>query len=330
MILFQKATADELEAVERLLDGVERRYRKIIADWLATVKSEETISLVREALEAGRVEQVVEILNRVSSQISAPVHTAMTEVGTKESQALQPKISSFLKENDLPATVGVSFDPGNPRAAKLIREAAETVIIDLNESTRKTVFATLSEMQREGAGPAKMARAIQGNLGLTEKQLEAVANYRRLLEEGSKEALRRQQRDRRFDPSVRRAKERPLSQEQIDRMVESYKQTAIKNRAMTIARTESLSAVNTARLEAFRQSLETAGIDPNRAVKEWRSSRDSRVRDQHISLDGQRAMVDQPFIAPNGDSLLVPGDRTLGARPENVVNCRCNALYFVE
>lgn len=330
MILFQKATADELEAVERLLDGVERRYRRIIAEWLATVKSEETISLVREALEAGRVEQAIEIINGASDQFTAPIFEIMIGAAIFESRNLDPKISAYLIRNNMPMKAGVSFDPGNPRAAALIKEAAETFIIELDQNTRKTVYATLAEMQLAGAGPAEMARAIQGNLGLTEKQMEAVANYRRLLEEGSMEALRRQQRDRRFDPSVRRARERPLSQEQIDRMVESYKRTAIKNRAVTIARTESLSAINAARLEAFRQSLEKSGIDPNRAVKEWRSSRDNRVRDQHVNLDGQRTMVDQPFIAPNGDSLLVPGDRTLGARPENVVNCRCNALYFIE
>lgn len=330
MILFQKAVDDELQAVERLLDGVERRYRKIIADWLETVKSEETISAVLEALERGQVERAIEIINSGSKQFSAPIYEIMIGAAIFESRNLDSKIVAYLIENKLPASVGVSFDPGNPRASQLLKETAETFIVELDQSTRQTVYATLAEMQLAGASPTQMARAIQGNLGLTTRQLEAVNNYRRLLEEGSLEALDRQQRDRRFDPSVRRAKERPLSPEQIDRMVERYKQTAIKNRAITIARTESLSAVNAARFEAFRQSLEATGIDPTRAVKEWRSSRDNRVRDQHVSLDGQRTMIDQPFIAPNGDRLLVPGDRTLGARPANIVNCRCNALYFIE
>ena len=70
----------------------------------------------------------------------------------------------------------------------------------------------------------------------------AAINYRRLLENNSAEALRRQARDKRFDQSVRRAIENktPLRAEQIDRMVARYADRLVKQRAATIARTEAL------------------------------------------------------------------------------------------
>jgi hypothetical protein len=332
MILFAKAIDDEHAAIERQLDGVERRYRRIIADWLERVKDEETISAVREALERGNVEQAVEIINDQSDGFRAPIYEIMIGAAIAESARLKPKITAitFIPGQPVPTpAIGVTFNPGNPRAEAVLRETTETFIREIDQSTSETIFETLRQAQQTGASPAQMARDIQRNLGLTKRQLEAVENYRRLLEAGSKEALDRELRDRRFDPSVRRARTKPLTPAQIERMVERYREKAIANRAITIARTESLSAMNKARLEAFRQGLEQAGIDPSRATKEWLSSRDARVRDQHVTLDGQKVAIDQPFVAPNGDRLLTPGDRSLGARASNVVNCRCSAIFSV-
>lgn len=349
MILFAKAANDERAEIERQLDNVERRYRRMIAEWLERVKDEDTISAVRDALERGNAERAVEIINEQSNDFSAPIFEIMIAAAVAESARLKPKVTAItvIPEGRQPPTarplaptpptaaptpplsVGVTFNPGNPRAEAIIRETSETFIREIDQSTRETIFETLRQGQQTGASPAEMARSIRRNLGLSKRQLQAVENYRRLLEAGSREALDRELRDRRFDPSVRRAKTKPLTAAQIERMVERYREKAINNRAITIARTESLSAMNKARLEAFRQGLEQAGIDPSRASKQWISSRDPRVRDQHVTLDGQVVPVDQPFVAPNGDLLLTPGDRSLGASASNLVNCRCSAIFSV-
>lgn len=327
MLLLAKAADDELAEIERQLDGVERRYRRIIADWLDRVKDEKTISAVLSALERGDARRAVEIINEQSNDFSAPIFELMIAAALAESARLKPKIIAFLIANGQDASVNVSFDPGNARAAAILRETAQTFIREIDNSTRDTIYQTIANGQQTGASPAEMARQIRRNLGLTTRQMQAVENYRRLLETGSREALARELRDKRFDPSIRRGK--PLTQAQIDRMVDRYREKSINNRAITIARTESLAAMNKARLEAFRQAIETAGIDPSRAMKEWRSTRDDRVRDQHITLDGQQVPIDQPFIAPNGDLLSTPGDGSLGARASNLVNCRCSAIFSV-
>jgi hypothetical protein len=55
--------------------------------------------------------------------------------------------------------------------------------------------------------------------------------------------------------------------------------------------------------------------------KVWRTRRDNRVRDAHVSMEGQVQGLLEPFIAPGGAKLRYPGDPT--APIELVINCRC-------
>lgn len=64
----------------------------------------------------------------------------------------------------------------------------------------------------------------------------------------------------------------------------------------------------------------------------WLSSRDRRVRKppksgaNHAAMDGQRVRVGEPFVTPRGFRLLFPGDVSLGAPADEVINCRCTTV----
>lgn len=85
-------------------------------------------------------------------------------------------------------------------------------------------------------------------------------------------------------------------------------------RAMTIARTESIGALNQGEHLAAQMSNVVA-------TKEWLSQGDDRVRESHAELDGTEIPIDDVF--DNGCAF--PGDQE-GA-PEEVINCRCTLLY---
>ena len=94
-------------------------------------------------------------------------------------------------------------------------------------------------------------------------------------------------------------------------------------RSFRAARTETVAATNQGHLEAYREA-EIPG-------KEWRTSRDPRVRPlqegddprwDHVAADGQVVGLDDAFIV-SGESLPAPGQ---GGSPGNVINCRCNVL----
>lgn len=62
--------------------------------------------------------------------------------------------------------------------------------------------------------------------------------------------------------------------------------------------------------------------------KQWISMRDAFVRPTHHIADSQTRKIDEPFIV--GNSLLMyPTDWSLGASPEEIINCRCGIIYMM-
>ncbi|WP_306010483.1 phage minor head protein [Bacillus sp. MMSF_3328] len=92
------------------------------------------------------------------------------------------------------------------------------------------------------------------------------------------------------------------------------------SRAETIARTEIISAGRSGQYFADIQSGMVV-------AKTWMAAQQDRTRDGHRKADGQTVAVDKPFRVANGsgelESLLFPGDTSLGATASNVIMCRC-------
>lgn len=89
-----------------------------------------------------------------------------------------------------------------------------------------------------------------------------------------------------------------------------------KTRAMTIARTETVAAMNEGEMIAAQES----GVIRS---KEWLSQGDAKVRDGH-DIDGETVGLDDLF----SNGLEYPGDKRGAAA--NVINCRCTVLYSDE
>lgn len=60
--------------------------------------------------------------------------------------------------------------------------------------------------------------------------------------------------------------------------------------------------------------------------KRWASILDEVTRPHHVAADGQTKIIDEPFVV-NGELLMHPGDTSMGASANNVINCRCSSLY---
>jgi SPP1 gp7 family putative phage head morphogenesis protein len=86
-----------------------------------------------------------------------------------------------------------------------------------------------------------------------------------------------------------------------------------RRRAAMVARTETTRAWNGAQREQMASYAARTG---RLAMKEWLSSRDDRVREEHAALDGTKIPIAEDF--PNG--LPAPGEP----------NCRCTMLYTFE
>ena len=182
-------------------------------------------------------------------------------------------------------------------------------------------------------------RRTGGIIGLTNNQNQWALNAADELNPGAdrfdmRRYLGREARDRRFDSTVRKAiKEgRDIPAATRQKMIEAYRARLQRMRGEAVGRTEALSSVNAGRDESFRQAIDDPAnpIQGNEVRRTWISTRDMRVRDAHATLSGQVRRHNVPFDSPTGSALMYPGDSSLGAGPEDLVNCRCTAVYQLD
>lgn len=96
------------------------------------------------------------------------------------------------------------------------------------------------------------------------------------------------------------------------------------NRAWTVARTETIGAVNAGIFRSAQLEADQRGdVAP---FKQWISTDDKRTRPSHVEADQQRTLLSEPFRV-GGAPLLFPGDPR-GPAGE-VINCRCSMLPVV-
>ena len=144
--------------------------------------------------------------------------------------------------------------------------------------------------------------------------------------------LTRERRDRRFDRHVMAAirEGRALESATIERMLGRYSDRLLELRGETVARTESMTALNQSHREAYEQAIDTGAIQRANVKRRWHATHDGRTRDSHSAMDGQTVPFDQPFTSPSGAQMMYPGDTSLGAGPAETIACRCLATYAVD
>jgi uncharacterized protein with gpF-like domain len=102
-------------------------------------------------------------------------------------------------------------------------------------------------------------------------------------------------------------------------MVAAYRNRALRYRAETIARSETITALHQAQSDALDQATQRRA-ERRRGHDDWRSAHDKRVRDAHRELDGQSVRRGGVFASALGP-IRFPGDPEASAA--NVINCRC-------
>ncbi len=93
-----------------------------------------------------------------------------------------------------------------------------------------------------------------------------------------------------------------------------------RSRAETIANTETAAAFNYARDKAMRE----AGV----THKRWLHSMSPLIKEPrptHLEADGQVQPIDDPFDV-GGVLFMRPADDSLGAGPEDIINCHCVSI----
>jgi hypothetical protein len=98
-----------------------------------------------------------------------------------------------------------------------------------------------------------------------------------------------------------------------------------RNRAVTVARTETIAANNAGAHAAAAVNAQILGTGQGDVVKEWLATSDTRTRETHADADGQQVLGMSGLFTVGDASVQYPGDPS-GPAAE-VINCRCTTLY---
>ncbi len=280
---------------------------------------------------AGRPSHLVEAIEAVSFHLANRFASAVLAAASSAGEVELRRIGRLLSARARAAKLDLSVDFSTPNynAVNELQLSSLGLIREVTDAQQQAILGALRDGVELGINPKDMARVFRNEIGLTTVQNQYIENYRRALMEAhtnpnaAANALGRQLRDGRFDRSVTNALNsgKALSLDQIEKMVDRYRERWITYRAQTIARTQALRAVHMGELAAWEASIANGDIQANEITATWNTARDDRVRASHVSLNGQQRPHGKPFTTAGGRELRFPGDPLAPA--EEVINCRC-------
>lgn len=142
------------------------------------------------------------------------------------------------------ASVAFAFNGTNPAARAAIDRYIRDYSWRIADSTRKAINAIVERAIREGIPPMSAARLIKEHIGLDARRSGALMSFReRLVGAGRSTAA-------------------------VNRATERYGKKLLRNRARTIARTETMGAMNAGSLQSYKQARDEGFLDQD-AGKEW-------------------------------------------------------------
>lgn len=335
---------------KQLYDALEARFGTAIADAFEAavdnLKASVDLQAAIRAVQAANEADLLAALNldaAVFNDLLAQVEGAYAASGTVAANGL-PVLQTAAGLRFV-----FRFNVRNPQAEAWLKDHSSTLVTRIMDDQRTAVREALAAGLSRGANPTTTALDIVGRMdrasgartggviGLTAQQAGYVRNARDELASGSDDDfssyLSRALRDKRFDRAVAKAQRtgEAIPADVQRKAVVAYERRLLKHRGDMIGRTETLTALRTAKHEAFRQAVESGAVNEADVERIWRSAGDSHVRHTHQVLNGQKQPgLSAPFHSPSGARMLFPGDTSLGAPGSEIIACRCDVSYRID
>lgn len=326
----------------RLLDETWPGLRTAFVQSMSQVRSNIALRALEQAIERGDVQAAFDAL-RMDAAALYTLDEAIEGAFRTGGKYQMDSVVAATKRFPQGARIVQSFGGRNERAERIARDLGSRLVTEVIDDTRTLIAQTIRGGLEAGANPRKTALDIAGRMtpngrkgglvGLHSQQAGYVQSVRGELADPERMAryFNRTRRDKRFDSAVRRAMNegRALSQADIDRIAGRYSERLLKLRAETIARTETIKALNAGRQEGLDQLVASGRLDADQIARKWDDTGDGRTRDSHRAADGQQVAQGEPFTV-GGYQMMFPGDTSLGAPAGEVVNCRCYMASVID
>lgn len=198
----------------------------------------------------------------------------------------QAQFDALLTKADRPT----AFDLKHPEAERWARQYAAQLVQGLTRKTQRAMAQAIAELIRLQVPPAEGARILRQMLGLTPRYARAVVNFQQDL------------RVRGFPPDY------------IQGKADEYAQRLLNHRSRTVARTETLRALQEGQRQSFTQAVEQGVLVKDRTRRQWVTAADERVCPICAPMDGVLTTLDEPWQTSEGP-VQIPTD--------SHIQCRC-------
>lgn len=332
------------ELLEALIARFEPRIRDLFLAAIADIKNNTHITSLTRHIENGDVRRAFETLN-ISPAVFNGINNSIAELYEQGGLLTVDGFPKWMTDPSSGSRVIFRFDVRNPAAENFLREHSASLVTSVTDDQLTIVRETLERGLTNGTNPRVTALDLVGRvdnrtgvrtggtIGLTARQAGWVQNVRNDLQTLDRGYFRRDLRDPRFDAVVRRAIDSgtPLGRDEIDNLVTRYENRALRFRAETLSRNETIATFNRAEFDTLQQTVELGHARAQDITRIWDTASDERVRNSHMQMDGQEVTgLTQPFLTPTGSLLMHPGDTTLGAAAAEVIQCRCRVRTRID
>jgi len=165
------------------------------------------------------------------------------------------------------ASVSFRFDGENLDAQRVAARQAASAVTEITLETKRAIRTLIVESIRDGVPPREAAMRIRDMVGLTKRQALAATNFRTALVENG------------------------LTAGRVDTLTQRYIAKKIRERATTIARSESMGALNRGVAESWVQARKE-GLLTTTQVAEIIVTDDSHLCPICEPLDGVQVPID--------------------------------------
>jgi SPP1 gp7 family putative phage head morphogenesis protein len=272
-----RAERDALRRLQAAADSATPLVRARILKALTRLQESVSVDEIERALRS----RDVMAFYSIASTLPAYLRPALV--------ALQNVIQAGVRTGIAQASaLAIKFDLVNEHAVRAARDRAALLVTQITRETRSAIQSIVARSFADGIAPRDAARLIRPLIGLTVRQANAVL--------------------RRYEVLITNG----LSRRAAERQARAYAQRLLRYRALTIARTETISAASSGQLSAWQQLQRRGRLAPA-AMKVWIVTPDDRLCRRCRAMDGKTVPLDAQFVGAFGSASAPP------LHP----NCRC-------
>lgn len=167
-------------------------------------------------------------------------------------------------------SIGLDFEGRNAAAEAEAAKRAAILVTNISNETRLALRGVIARAIREGITPLAAASLLRSMIGLNERQAMAAMNYRESVIELGHTVAR------------------------VNALVDAYVAKKVAERAIVIARTEVMGALNEGQAAAWK-AAQSAGLLSLDAEKEWVATDSENTCEECDAVDGETVALDEAF-----------------------------------